>query len=144
MNRLTMGVNFPPLIEANKMIRGLIFTLCSFTAATAYGELMQCDKASKCRLVCYFPTSLAGTQKLYPTNGVTVDRVRVKLIGADNILYTSQRIDRSGTMPTYHPFESFIFPKNYPCRLSPVEQIDGLADSGGGGSSAEPAATGKN
>lgn len=124
------------------MIRIFILTVCSFMATASYAELMQCDDARQCILVCYFPSGSARTEHVYPANGVTVDRVRVEAIGADNLLYTSQRIDRSGTMPTYHPLESFILPKDYPCRLSPVEQGGGLAASGSGDSTAEPLDTG--
>jgi hypothetical protein len=96
----------------------------------SYAELLQCDDARECSLVCYFPSSSARTDHVYRVNGVTVDRVRVEAVGDDNLLYTSQRIDRLGTMPTYHPLESFILPKDYPCRLSPVEQGKELTASG--------------
>ena len=112
------------------MIRIFILTACSFMTTISYAELMQCDDARECSLVCYFPSSSARTDHVYPVNGVTVDRVRVEAVRDANLLYTSQRIDRSGTMPTYHPLESFILPKDYPCRLSPVEQGKELAASG--------------
>ena len=103
------------------MIRIFILTTCLFTASIAYAELMQCDDARECSLVCYFPSGSARTDNVYSSTGATVDRVRVEAVGDDNLLYTSQRIDRSGTMPSYHPLESFILPKDYPCRLSPVD-----------------------
>ena len=111
------------------MIRVFTLTVCSLMATVSYAELMQCDDARECSLVCYFPSSSARPDHVYPANGVTIDRVRVEAVGDDNLLYTSQRIDRSGTMPTYHPLESFILPKGYPCRLSPVEQGRGLSAS---------------
>ena len=112
------------------MFRIFILTVCSFMATASYAELMLCDDARQCSLVCYFPSGSARADHVYPANGVAVDRVRVEAIGTDNLLYTSQRIDRSGTMPTYHSLESFILPKDYPCRLSPVEQGKELAASG--------------
>jgi hypothetical protein len=105
----------------------------------SYAELMQSDDERECSLVCYFPSSSTRTDHVYPVNGVTVDRVRVEAVGDDNLLYTSQRIDRSGTIPAYHPLESFILPKNYPCRLSPVEQGEELAASVLSASIGEPA-----
>ena len=111
------------MIRAFTLIAGLFMTTVS------YAELMQCGEAKECHLVCYFPSSSARTDNVYPVNGVTVDRVRVEAVGDHNLLYTSQRIDRSGTIPTYHPLESFILPKGYPCRLSPVEQGRGLSAS---------------
>ena len=112
------------------MIRIFILTACSFMTTVSYAELMQCDDARECSLLCYFPSGSVRTSHVYPANGVTVDRVQVETVGDDNLLYTSQRIDRSGTMPTYHPLESFILPKDYPCRLSPFEQGKELAASG--------------
>ena len=112
------------------MIRICLLVVCSFMATASYAELMKCDDARQCSLVCYFPSGSARTEHVYPANGVTVDRVQIEAVGNDNLLYTSQRIDRSGTMPTYHPIESFILPKDYPCRLSPVEQGKELAASG--------------
>ena len=124
------------MIRAFTLIAGLFMTTVS------YAELMQCDEAKKCHLVCYFPSSSARTDDVYPVDGVRVDRVLVQTVGDDNLLYTSQRIDRSGTMPTYHPLESFILPKDYPCRLSPVEQGKELAASGRSSPIVGPAGTG--
>lgn len=113
------------------MNRAFIFIACCFFATVSYAEVMGCDRSQKCSLVCYFPSTSARTEHVYPANGVAVDRVRVEAVGNDNLLYTAERIDRSGTMPIYHPLEAFILPKDYPCRFSPVELREGGGSSTG-------------
>ena len=112
------------MIRAFTLIAGLFMTTVS------YAELMRCDETKKCHLVCYFPSSSARTDDVYPSTAVMVDQVIVQTVGDDNLLYTSQRIDRSGVRPAYHSLQSFILPTDYSCRLSPVEQGKELADSG--------------
>jgi len=112
------------------MIRLFILAACFFVTTVSHAELMQCDDARECSLVCYFPSSSGRTDHVYPVNGVTVDRVQVEAVGEDNLLYTSQRADRSGTMTTYHPLESFILPKDYP-ELNCKEIDIYLVQSGG-------------
>ena len=123
------------------MVRVMILMACSFMTTVSYAELMRCDDARECSLVCYFPSSSGRSDHVYPVDGVRVDRVLVEAVGDDNLLYTSQRIDRSGSMPSYHPLESFILPKDYPCRLSPVGPRKELAASRLSAPSGEPVGT---
>ncbi len=109
------------------MIRLLILMTCFLVTTISSAEVMQCDTERKCSLVCYFPSSSARAEAVYPTSGVSIDRVRIEMVGDHNLLYTSERIDRSGTIPTYHSLEAFILPKDYPCRLAPVEVSQPLA-----------------
>ena len=116
-------------MEANQMIRVILLITCSLVTTVSHAALMQCDDARECSLVCYFPSGSARTEPVYPVNAVAVNRVQVEAVGDHNLLYTSQRIDRTGTTPTFHPLEAFILPKDYPCRLSPVEHGEGGAAS---------------
>ena len=100
----------------------LILAAFSLVAANCRADLMTCDDTRKCRLICYFPSDSARTDDVYPKSNVKVDRVIITSIGNDNLMYTSQRIDKSGPIATYHSLEAFILPKDYPCRLSPVDE----------------------
>ena len=118
------------------MIRVFILVAGPFMVTVSYAETMECDEERKCSPTCYYLSDSTRTEHVYPANGASVAGVLVEATGADNILYTSQRIDRSGTMPSYHHIESFILPNNYPRRLSPVQHDEQLATVGGGVSSA--------
>ena len=72
---------------------------------------------------CYYPSSSRRTEQVYPVSSVRLNRVPVEVVGRGNLLYTAQSINRSRTIPTYHPLETFLLPNDYPCRLSPVAQI---------------------
>ena len=120
------------------MIRALLLLASSVLAMVSHAEVMRCDSSTECSLVCFFPSTSTRTEHVYPANGVVVDRVRVETVGSHNILYTAERIDHSGTMPTYHPLEAFMLPIDYPCRLSPVEPGKGFAGSGDAGLAVGP------
>ena len=102
------------------MTRTLVILACSFATAICHAEVMQCDAERECSLVCYYPGTSARTEHVYPANEGAVDRVQVKAIGDHNLLYTAERMEGTGTIPTFQPIEAFILPRDYPCRLSPV------------------------
>ena len=87
----------------------------------AHAEVMLCDSSRDCRLVCYFPSDSDRAGTVYPAAGVVVDRVLVEPIGEGSLLYTSQHLEKMGTLPSHSSLESFVLPRNYPCRLSPID-----------------------
>ncbi len=126
------------------MIRATVLVLGLGVVPFAHAELMSCDETKQCQLVCYFPSVAARTEPVYPVTGVAVDRVRIDVVGDHNLLYTAERKDTSTSLATHQPLESFILPKDYPCRLSPVELLHGEAQRATGEAPPQTAVQGTN
>jgi len=107
--------------DANRMILAVTTIAGLYMTTVSNAKMMQCDEARRCHLVRHFPSNSVRTNNLCPTIGETVGHVRVEAVGDDSLLCTAQRIDRSGTLHTRDPLDSFIRLNDYPSRLSPVE-----------------------
>ena len=84
-----------------------------------------------CKLVCYFPGGAAKIEQVYSNDSTPVNRVRVEPLGEHNLLYVAERAEGAEPMLTYRPVETLILPKDFPCRLSPVETSKEVLTTGG-------------
>lgn len=111
------------------MLRVCLIIMSFGVTSLAHAELMTCDKTKRCSFVCYFPSSSTRSERVYPNDGVSVDRVRVEAIGDNNLLYTVEGVVETTTMPTYRSLETLILPRDYPCRLSPTDLLNSALGS---------------
>ena len=113
--------------EANALIRAFMVTACSLTTSDSYTEPMQCDEARTRHLVCYLPSNPARSDHAHSIKDIMDESAQAGRAGNGDLLHTSQQVDRPGPVPASNPLESFILAKDYPCRLSPIEQGKGIA-----------------
>ncbi|MDX1428658.1 MAG: hypothetical protein R3282_00155 [Rhodothermales bacterium] len=97
----------------------------------AHAEFTKCVRTKRRNLICYFQSSSARSESIYPNDGVSVDTTRVEPLGELNLLYTSYRAEEAVTMQTYRPLETLILPKDFPCGLFPSERTKKVAASKG-------------